>query len=181
MSDRERWIIYPLLFMALGVALRDKIIKTTASERIQSQSLLVADSTGNAIAVLGHERFDRSMTAGKDLLAVDIVNARQFNLVNERGAIVSTLTAKAANVNGRSDYVTRLNSRLVVDHLETGEADVNVLRSNVSQSGVALASDYRRIVDGQAVSLFYLLDAGAKPPSTIPAAEKPEATKPSPE
>ncbi len=26
MSTRERWIVYPLLFLALGVALRDKLI-----------------------------------------------------------------------------------------------------------------------------------------------------------
>ena len=28
MSDRERWIVYPLLFLALGVALRDKLTRT---------------------------------------------------------------------------------------------------------------------------------------------------------
>ena len=28
MSDRERWIVYPLLFLALGVALRDKVTRT---------------------------------------------------------------------------------------------------------------------------------------------------------
>jgi hypothetical protein len=26
MSDRERWIVYPLLFMTLGIALRDKVV-----------------------------------------------------------------------------------------------------------------------------------------------------------
>ena len=28
MSDRERWIVYPLIFLALGVALRDKLTRT---------------------------------------------------------------------------------------------------------------------------------------------------------
>ncbi len=25
MSNRERWVVYPLLFLSLGVALRDKV------------------------------------------------------------------------------------------------------------------------------------------------------------
>ena len=29
MSTRERWIVYPILFMTLGIALRDKIIRPT--------------------------------------------------------------------------------------------------------------------------------------------------------
>lgn len=31
MTDRERWIVYPLIFLALGVALRDKITRTLES------------------------------------------------------------------------------------------------------------------------------------------------------
>ncbi len=178
MSDRERWIIYPLLFMALGVALRDKIIKTTASQRIQSESLLVADSTGNTIAVLGHERFDRSMTAGKDLLSVDVIRAGQIEFVDDKGTVVSTLASVPAIVDGRRQVVTRLDSRLVVDQMETSEADINILRSRISHSDLAIASDYRRVVDGQVVSLLYLLDAGAPASETIPTASDPKQNAP---
>ncbi|TWT85878.1 hypothetical protein Pla123a_06850 [Posidoniimonas polymericola] len=40
MSERERWIVYPLLFLALGAALRDKLIKQTSSERVIAEQLL---------------------------------------------------------------------------------------------------------------------------------------------
>ena len=43
MTERERWIVYPLLFLALGAALRDKLIDTTMSRRIVCQELVVVD------------------------------------------------------------------------------------------------------------------------------------------
>jgi hypothetical protein len=41
MTERERWIIYPLLFLALGSALRDKLIDQTRSKSIVCQELTV--------------------------------------------------------------------------------------------------------------------------------------------
>jgi hypothetical protein len=43
MSERERWIVYPLLFLALGAALRDKLFDMTTSKRIICQELMVVD------------------------------------------------------------------------------------------------------------------------------------------
>jgi hypothetical protein len=43
MSDRERWVIYPLLFLALGAALRDKLIDQTTTKSLVCQELLVMD------------------------------------------------------------------------------------------------------------------------------------------
>lgn len=43
MTERERWIVYPLLFLALGAALRDKLFDTTMSRRIVCQELVVVD------------------------------------------------------------------------------------------------------------------------------------------
>ncbi|HEX4412508.1 MAG TPA: hypothetical protein VH107_02695 [Lacipirellulaceae bacterium] len=43
MSDRERWIIYPLLFLALGAALRDKFVEPTVRKSIVCQELTVVD------------------------------------------------------------------------------------------------------------------------------------------
>ena len=39
MSERERWIVYPLLFLALGAALRDKIFNLTQSQTVVCESL----------------------------------------------------------------------------------------------------------------------------------------------
>jgi len=39
MSTRERWIVYPLLFLALGAALRDKLIGKVEIPRLDVQGL----------------------------------------------------------------------------------------------------------------------------------------------
>jgi hypothetical protein len=41
MSDRERWIVYPLLFLAIGASLRDKLFDRTTSKSIVCQELIV--------------------------------------------------------------------------------------------------------------------------------------------
>lgn len=52
MSDRERWIVYPLLFLALGAALRDKIHKQTRAKEIVCERLYLTDSDGQPTAVM---------------------------------------------------------------------------------------------------------------------------------
>lgn len=41
MTERERWIVYPLLFLALGAALRDKLSEHTKSRTVECQKLIV--------------------------------------------------------------------------------------------------------------------------------------------
>ena len=43
MSERERWVVYPLLFLALGAALRDKLFDRTTAKSIVCQELTVVD------------------------------------------------------------------------------------------------------------------------------------------
>ena len=45
MSERERWIVYPLLFLALGAALRDKMFDRTWSRVVVCEELSVIDSS----------------------------------------------------------------------------------------------------------------------------------------
>ncbi len=52
MSDRERWIVYPLLFLALGAALRDKLAKQTRAKQIVCEQLYVVDTEGRPLATL---------------------------------------------------------------------------------------------------------------------------------
>jgi hypothetical protein len=42
MSERERWIVYPLLFLALGVSLREKLVPTLP-ESVYCKELVVVD------------------------------------------------------------------------------------------------------------------------------------------
>lgn len=60
MTDRERWIVYPLLFLALGAALRDKLAKQTRAKDIVCEHLYLVDAEGRPAALLtGTElRFD---------------------------------------------------------------------------------------------------------------------------
>ncbi|MEM9185535.1 MAG: hypothetical protein AAGB00_03470 [Planctomycetota bacterium] len=41
MSERERWIVYPLLFLALGTALRDKLMKQTVADQVVCKQLII--------------------------------------------------------------------------------------------------------------------------------------------
>jgi hypothetical protein len=46
MTERERWVVYPLLFLALGAALRDKLVDRTVTKRIECEELsIVADDS----------------------------------------------------------------------------------------------------------------------------------------
>ena len=82
MSTRERWIVYPLLFMTLGIALRDKIVppsrfgnmglqlqaneitgrhincnelhvKTVVCDRVDCHALLVDGPSGRPVVLAG--------------------------------------------------------------------------------------------------------------------------------
>ena len=76
MSERERWIVYPLLFLALGAALRDKIIKSTESQRIKSQGLYVFDELNNQpILVLGADQFPELRPGYPNMVKVQSVES----------------------------------------------------------------------------------------------------------
>src|SRR5262249_33308338 len=47
MTERERWVVYPLLFLALGAGLRDKLFDQTRSKNIECQKLIVSSDEGN--------------------------------------------------------------------------------------------------------------------------------------
>jgi hypothetical protein len=44
MTERERWVVYPLLFLALGASLRDKLFDRTTSKSIVCEELMVVDA-----------------------------------------------------------------------------------------------------------------------------------------
>jgi hypothetical protein len=54
MTERERWIVYPLLFLALGAALRDKLSEHTKTKTIECEELVVygEDTAGQPPKVL---------------------------------------------------------------------------------------------------------------------------------
>ena len=50
MSDRERWIVYPLLFLAIGMSLRDKTLPT---KRVFTEKLVVFNGKDESVVEIG--------------------------------------------------------------------------------------------------------------------------------
>ena len=103
MSTRERWIVYPLLFMTLGIALRDKVITpnrlavgTVVCNRLQSNraechTLLVNDPAGRPVVVAGT---DANTGAGiiETFTARGIPQVRLFS--TDTGGMLTTFELK---------------------------------------------------------------------------------------
>ena len=91
MTERERWIVYPLLFLALGASLRDKLFGRTTSRSIVCEELVVVDEQPlgrgtEEIAKIGHtERNNGAPSSGfmaiKGQLIVDgAISARHLEV-----------------------------------------------------------------------------------------------------
>ena len=52
MSNRERWTIYPLLFMTLLIVLKDKLTKMITADRVTCKMLVVTDRDQHERVVL---------------------------------------------------------------------------------------------------------------------------------
>ena len=58
MSERERWVVYPLIFFALGAAIRDKLLQRVEAKEVVCESLQIVDlqNPGLPLAELAFER-----------------------------------------------------------------------------------------------------------------------------
>lgn len=54
MSERERWVVYPLLFLTLGLALRDELglSRKIATQKVVCSQLVVQNDKGDSQVVL---------------------------------------------------------------------------------------------------------------------------------
>jgi hypothetical protein len=60
LSSRERWIVFPLLFLSLGISLRDKLVPPSRSQAVEVHAesvvcrrLAVVDEANHVIVQLG--------------------------------------------------------------------------------------------------------------------------------
>jgi hypothetical protein len=95
MSERERWVVYPLLFLALGAALRDKLFDRTTTRSIVCQELTVVDEqpVGNQpVRVLA--RIGRTQTADAGGPQGQLLVNGELEIVDEAvvGQQVATVT-----------------------------------------------------------------------------------------
>jgi hypothetical protein len=52
MTDRERWTVYPLLFLTLGIAVKDKLLRLSNVDTVLCNTLVVHDGKGNEKVVI---------------------------------------------------------------------------------------------------------------------------------
>ncbi|MCH2113638.1 MAG: hypothetical protein MK171_01820 [Pirellulales bacterium] len=93
MSERERWIVYPLLFFALGAALRDKVTQRVESKEILCQRLRIVDQHDSNVVLaevgasrLGDENghLPRSFLRVDDMMCLGGVQCEGLSVVNEK-------------------------------------------------------------------------------------------------
>lgn len=68
MNERERWIVYPLLFFALGAALRDKFLQQVSTKELSCQRLVAKEVVCQDVSVTDVEKPDRvvaKLTSGR--------------------------------------------------------------------------------------------------------------------
>jgi hypothetical protein len=53
MTSRERWTVYPLLFLTMGISLKDKVAKLVNVDHVICKTLEVTDSQGKPRVVIG--------------------------------------------------------------------------------------------------------------------------------
>jgi hypothetical protein len=120
MTERERWVVYPLLFLALGAALRDKLIDRTTTKSIVCEELTVVDQeprAGEASRILA--RIGREPgTAGAGYLWVngniDIIDGDANGQVGR--PLVKLGRARTSPNTNTFGFLT-VNGQLVVDGL----------------------------------------------------------------
>ena len=144
MSERERWVVYPLLFLALGVALRDKLLHRiellhhVESREIVCRDLRIVGDHGqvflrlNAQGLTADDQMILRLRAAKleaaEISAVDVVadNMAASHLLTNQLSISAPQTSRIV---GRLEGVSasdaegenRHRSELYVDVVMAGE------------------------------------------------------------
>jgi hypothetical protein len=95
MSERERWIVYPLLFFALGAALRDKYTQQVQTDRVHASHITCEEITivdpetpDRIVARLGSDPLQATNTAGANrygvLQLIDVANKNLCTVTNNQ-------------------------------------------------------------------------------------------------
>jgi hypothetical protein len=176
MSERERWIVYPLLMFALGAAIRDKLMDRVEAKEIRCESLEIVDQQdpGRILARLG---IRRTSNTDPTQLAVPV---GELVLVDEEGRLVCDI---ATDIFVQSGRVIAPQLRIIDPNLRPlvvatteqvpaltpgqGEAGISyqgVIYLNNQRSGIQLAPPSGRPSTNQ-----------PQPPAAAPAADPPNA------
>ncbi len=166
MTERERWIVYPLLFLALGAALRDKLVDRTTAKSIVCQELLIVDEesaspqTQRTLARIGRSK---PVPGGKSSASLQLNG--DLEVVDDD--LTDHSAARVLVKVGRTDPAATA--------LSSGYA---VVRGEVAVEGIVDAKQYvlqhMPIVPlatgstGQGVAILGVLLAGQQPSPKVP-------------
>ena len=107
MNTRERWIVYPLLFLALGLALRDKLIPPSELKvgKVTCTSVTVTDLSGNIAARIvpvrnGSGRLEIHGPADKAVVVLGTDQSGQFGTAEFAGPKGSLFLLQAPKEGG---------------------------------------------------------------------------------
>jgi len=105
MSERERWIVYPLLFLTLGIALRDKVIQPIADE-VRCRRLVVYDENDRKIAEVAPMAVPLPGTGER-------AHAGMLRLLDPFGLPIVSVDYEGLNVTGDLDIFGPVNKPVV--------------------------------------------------------------------
>jgi hypothetical protein len=101
MSDRERWTVYPLLFLALGVAAKDKLFRQLDVDQVSCKALVVkdrenrdrvvidTDSIGGRMRMTGNREVSLVLGYQNNVVGLMFADGRG-NLALNRGMVMSS-------------------------------------------------------------------------------------------
>ena len=113
MTDRERWTVYPLLFLALGVSLKDKLTSTVNTKNLVCNSLQVNDAkTNSRVTIDGNAVFSKNLVC--NALQVDDPKTKSRVIVDGhalRGTNIVCRKLVVSDAEGRSVATIASNER----------------------------------------------------------------------
>jgi hypothetical protein len=165
MSSRERWIVYPLLFLTLGIALRDKIIP---AHRLQIDEIAAAQIRCNQMLV------EQEVGAKKvNCVQLQAEQAVCSRLQVAAGIVVRSILCGELAVggsNGRPTVVLATDPKTKGGVVETvSSAGVPLVRLEPADSGGVVRAD--------SVLPWERKKNAGKPPSELPKSPSGDALK----
>lgn len=96
MTERERWIVYPLLFLTLGIAVKDKIAGRSTADTVLCNTLVVHDRKGKEQVVISSTPDGGQVVTldGKNALGVLVGHTEKLAglmFVDGRGRLIRSL------------------------------------------------------------------------------------------
>jgi hypothetical protein len=99
MTDRERWTVYPLLFLALGLSLKDKMFRSVNTDEVRCKTMFCND-----LRVASPQGADGLHVAGGNLQAKSLIigdaNGKQRVQITDAGVQATSLICNALVVAG---------------------------------------------------------------------------------